>query len=111
MKFTATMDRGIITGLPHTMASITDRLSHNVPGPFYVDASCVDCDLCRSLAPATFRRHDETGYSYVHRQPLTPDELAAAVEAMNSCPTESIGNDGSAASATDAAAVHNLTRD
>jgi ferredoxin len=92
------------------MASLAERLPQNVPGPFYVDASCVDCDLCRSLAPAIFRRHDETGYSYVHRHPIVPDDLAAAVEAMNSCPTESIGNDG-AASSTDAALAQNSSND
>src|SRR5688500_17299736 len=91
MKFTATRYRGIMRGNPITMASLTDRLTQNVPGQFYVDASCVDCDLCRSLAPAIFRRHDETGYSYVYRQPITPEDIAAASEAMRSCPTESIG--------------------
>ena len=78
------------------MAILADRLSKNVPGPFYVDASCVDCDLCRSLAPAIFRRDDETGYSLVHHQPATAEELAAATEAMGTCPTESIGCDGEA---------------
>jgi ferredoxin len=76
------------------MATLLDRLPQNVPGPFYVDASCVDCGLCPSLAPAIFRRHQDTGYSHVHQQPITTDETAAANEAMHSCPTESIGADG-----------------
>jgi ferredoxin len=76
------------------MANLTERLRQNATGPFYVDATCTDCDLCRSLAPAFFRRDDETGYSVVHRQPVTPDEITVAEDAMNSCPTESIGNDG-----------------
>ena len=25
----------------------------NVPGPFYVDATCIDCDLCRETPPGT----------------------------------------------------------
>ena len=66
----------------------------NVPGPFYVDESCIDCDMCRTIAPAFFKRNDETGFSIVYRQPLTPDEIAAAKEGMDGCPTESIGNDG-----------------
>jgi ferredoxin len=78
------------------MANLAERLRQNAAGPFYVDATCTDCDLCRSLAPAFFRRDDEIGYSFVHRQPVTPDEITVAEDAMNSCPTESIGNDGGA---------------
>ena len=68
-------------------------MPENVPGPFYVDDTCIDCDQCRSTAPQFFTRHDENGYSYVHRQPVTPEEIALAKEAME-CPTESIGHDG-----------------
>lgn len=76
-----------------TMANSTDRLAQNIAGPFYVDASCTDCDLCRSLAPAFFKRDDETGLSFVFRQPVTPVEVAEAEEAKDSCPSESIGSD------------------
>ena len=76
------------------MAEKNDRLSQNVTGPYYVDSTCVDCDLCRNTAPDFFRRDDETGFSFVHRQPFTPDEIALAEEAKQGCPTESIGNDG-----------------
>ena len=76
------------------MADLINRLSQNVPGPFYVDDTCIDCDLCRSNSPAFFARDDETGYSYVYRQPTTPVEFAQAEEARLACPTESIGNDG-----------------
>ena len=79
------------------MASITDRLPQNIAGRFYVDESCTDCDLCRSAAPAFFIRDDEIGFSIVHRQPSTPDEIALAEEALQGCPTESIGNDGETA--------------
>lgn len=76
------------------MANIQDRLSNNAPGRFYVDESCIDCDLCRSNVPRFFTRDDSTGYSYVYRQPETPEEIIAAQEAMDECPSESIGNDG-----------------
>jgi ferredoxin len=49
--------------------------------------------MCRTTAPEFFRRDDETGFSYVYRQPVTPEEVAQAEEARN-CPTDSIGNDG-----------------
>lgn len=70
------------------------RYAANVPGPYYVDDSCIDCDLCRSTAPRFFARHAEGGYSHVQRQPTTEAELAEAEEARLSCPTETIGNDG-----------------
>ncbi len=76
------------------MANKHDRNAGNVAGPFYIDSSCVDCDMCRETAPATFRRNDYIGMSIAFRQPATPEEIALAIEAMNGCPTESIGNDG-----------------
>ena len=76
------------------MSSLADRLPRNRPGRFYVDASCVDCDLCRSTAPAFFARDEETGLSFVHRQPATPAEAELAAEAVAGCPTQSIGDDG-----------------
>ena len=77
------------------MADRTQRLPENVPGRFYVDATCIDCDLCRETAPENFRRHDALGHSYVYRQPADPAQEAAALAALEECPVEAIGNDGS----------------
>jgi ferredoxin len=82
------------------MANRNDRLRENAPGAFYVDSSCIDCDLCRGDAPQFFRRDDESGYSIVHKQPVTPEEVREAQDALEGCPTESIGNDGIPASAS-----------
>ena len=76
------------------MANSQDKVPKNVPGPFYNDTSCIDCGMCPEIAPLTFRREDDGGYSYVYHQPVTPEEIAQAGEAMESCPTESIGRDG-----------------
>lgn len=76
------------------MASIADKNPDNVPGTYYVDSSCIDCDQCREIAPETFARNADNGTSYVHRQPVTDEEIASAEEALSSCATESIGNDG-----------------
>ena len=76
------------------MADRNQKLPENVPGLYYVDNTCIDCDMCRSTAPRVFARHDEGGYSYVHRQPVTPEELAEAELARQECPTDTIGNDG-----------------
>jgi glyoxylase-like metal-dependent hydrolase (beta-lactamase superfamily II)/ferredoxin len=71
------------------MADLSQRLPENVEGPFFVDSTCIDCDTCRQIAPATF---GETGdYSFVKRQPGSPDELDAACRALVACPTGSIG--------------------
>jgi ferredoxin len=76
------------------MANRSEKNRGNVPGPFYVDSSCIDCDLCRVTAPASFRRNDEIGLSIVFQQPATDEEWNQAREAMQDCPTESIGDDG-----------------
>jgi len=71
------------------MAQIERRLSENIEGEFYVDESCIDCDACRQIAPATFRDHG--GQSSVYRQPRNPSELRLALMALVTCPTASIG--------------------
>ena len=76
------------------MANRNDKSPGNVPGSFYVDNSCIDCDLCRNTAPATFVRNDETGMTIAARQPFTPEELLLAKTAAEDCPTDSIGTDG-----------------
>ncbi|MCX7915884.1 MAG: ferredoxin [Verrucomicrobiae bacterium] len=76
------------------MAVFSNRYPDNVPGRFYVDDQCIDCDLCRETAPDNFTRNDNGGYSYVFKQPTTPEEEARCKEAMEGCPVEAIGNDG-----------------
>ena len=76
------------------MADRNLKTPENVPGRFYVDNTCIDCGMCPSTAPQFFKRFDEGGYSVVYRQPQTAEELANANEALNGCPTDSIGNDG-----------------
>ncbi len=76
------------------MAKRADRLSESVAGRFYVDTQCIDCDVCRVTAPGNFKREEGKGYSYVFRQPSTPEEETQCQEAMDSCPVEAIGEDG-----------------
>src|SRR5688500_3759175 len=71
------------------MASIEQRLETNVPGDFFVDASCIDCDACRQIAPTVF--HEAGDQSAVFHQPETPAEILAAEMALIACPTASIG--------------------
>jgi ferredoxin len=76
------------------MATLSDRTPDNVPGRYYIDSSCIDCDQCRVMAPDLFARNEDTGLSYVKRQPATDDEIALAEEALEVCATASIGSDG-----------------
>lgn len=76
------------------MANKADKVSDSIPGKFYVDTQCIDCNLCRDTAPNNFKQNEEKGYSFVYKQPETPEEEQACQEAMEGCPVEAIGNDG-----------------
>lgn len=76
------------------MADIANRYADNVTGKFFVDNQCIDCDLCRETAPDNFTRQEDGGYSYVKKQPESPEEEALCKEAMEGCPVEAIGNNG-----------------
>ena len=76
------------------MADKTTRLPDNVPGTFYVDENCIDCDACRETAPGSFARNDSEGYSYVCAQPRTEEEVRLCRDALEGCPVEAIGDDG-----------------
>jgi ferredoxin len=80
------------------LADPRDKLPENVSGRYYVDSQCIDCDVCRVTAPANFQRDEGKGYSFVSRQPATPEEEAQCQEAMDSCPVEAIGDDGAVSS-------------
>ena len=79
------------------MANPAARLPENAEGSFFVDSTCIDCDTCRQLAPATF---GETGeFSFVKQQPRNESETRAAYRALIACPTASIGADDKHAAA------------
>lgn len=74
------------------MARREARLAANVPGDFWVDASCIDCGACRVLAPGSFG--DLADSAYVHHQPEAGPERDHAARATVSCPVGAIGADG-----------------
>ncbi|HYC78895.1 MAG TPA: MBL fold metallo-hydrolase [Planctomycetota bacterium] len=71
------------------MADPAKRLKTNVPGDFFVDSTCIDCDACRWIAPSVFDRMK--GKSRVFAQPADPSTERAALRALLACPTSSIG--------------------
>ena len=76
------------------MADVNHKVSENVAGRYYVDDTCIDCELCREKAPVNFVRWDAGRYSFVTLQPRNESEEAACRAAMEECPVEAIGNDG-----------------
>jgi len=73
------------------MADPNDKVPENVAGRFFVDASCIDCDLCREKAPQNFARNAAGRRSYVYQQPSDESEEAACKAALDECPVEAIG--------------------
>jgi glyoxylase-like metal-dependent hydrolase (beta-lactamase superfamily II)/ferredoxin len=81
----------LTTAVPDTgMARLALRIPENVPGDFFVDSTCIDCDACRQIAPAVFR--DIGRQSAVDHQPENAEELLQAQKALLTCPTASIGD-------------------
>jgi glyoxylase-like metal-dependent hydrolase (beta-lactamase superfamily II)/ferredoxin len=76
------------------MANPERKHPDNVPGHWFVDDSCIDCDASRQCAPDIFGHVG--GQSVVIRQPETPDEIERAARALLICPTASIGVAGGA---------------
>jgi glyoxylase-like metal-dependent hydrolase (beta-lactamase superfamily II)/ferredoxin len=75
------------------MADQNKRLDSNVQGNFYVDATCINCDTCRQLAPWSF---EEIGdFSAVSRQPQDDLQTHHAYQALLACPVGSIGTEHS----------------
>ncbi|KAJ8600212.1 hypothetical protein CTAYLR_001921 [Chrysophaeum taylorii] len=63
-------------------------LKTNVAGKYFVDATCIDCDTCRWMAPEIFGRAE--GKSCVVKQPASPEQEELATRAAVACPTGSI---------------------
>jgi glyoxylase-like metal-dependent hydrolase (beta-lactamase superfamily II)/ferredoxin len=71
------------------MANLKKSVPENVPGDFFVDSTCIDCDACRQIAPAVFGEAAET--SFVKAQPISATDRRQALQALLACPTGSIG--------------------
>jgi len=71
------------------MANPKKPVPENVPGDFFVDSTCIDCDACRQIAPSVFGEAAET--SFVKAQPVSSTDRRQALQALLACPTGSIG--------------------
>jgi ferredoxin len=77
------------------MADKNDAWSQNKPGKFYVDKTCIACDACVISAPDNFKMDEDEGHAFLLKQPASAQEEEQCREAMDGCPVEAIGNDGS----------------
>ena len=73
------------------MARLARALPENAWGDLFVDDTCIACDTCRAIAPATFGG-DEEDRAYVARQPAGPEERRQALLALVACPVAAIGS-------------------
>jgi glyoxylase-like metal-dependent hydrolase (beta-lactamase superfamily II)/ferredoxin len=71
------------------MANQSKSVPENVPGDYFVDTTCIDCDTCRQIAPSTFGEAHDT--AFVHSQPQSAKNRRDALRALIACPTGSIG--------------------
>ena len=62
------------------MATAQRSFADNAPGSFFVDDTCIDCDLCRQIAPSTFVECDD--HAIVQRQPESAQDLLHAAMAL-----------------------------
>ena len=76
------------------MADASGKVAGNVAGRYYVDRSCVPCNLCIDEAPTLMRTSENEDFALFIRQPETPAEEAQARAALEICPSEAIGDDG-----------------
>jgi glyoxylase-like metal-dependent hydrolase (beta-lactamase superfamily II)/ferredoxin len=72
------------------MANPSKRVPENVPGDFFVDSTCINCDACRQVAPAVFAEAGKKN-SFVKHQPVAAIDRRHALQALLTCPTGSIG--------------------
>ena len=76
------------------MANTQEKWHDNVPGKFYVDKECILCSLCVDVAPKSFKESEDGDHDVVWRQPENEEEIRAALDALEQCPVNAIGNDG-----------------
>jgi ferredoxin len=74
-------------------------------GEYFVSEQCIDCDLCRQLAPDIFKRKMMGSFSrsYVDRQPASDLEVKRVAEALDACPVGAIQKNAVEAALADAA--------
>ena len=76
------------------MADKSIRLAGNVAGKYYITEDCINCGLCEAIAPENIKYDETLGEQIVFKQSASPTEDEQLQEAIESCPTTAIGDDG-----------------
>ncbi|MGM0419742.1 MAG: ferredoxin [Bacillota bacterium] len=76
------------------MADVESKVPENVDGPYYVDETCIACEVCLGEAPDNFEMSDDGSYAFVAKQPENDEEKEQCDSALASCPVDAIGDDG-----------------
>ena len=76
------------------MADAANKVSENVTGPYYVDETCIACEVCVGEASNNFKMTDDGDYAFVFKQPENDQEKTECDSALESCPVSAIGDDG-----------------
>lgn len=77
-------------GYLRCVARRSSAVPENEPGDLFVDDTCIGCDTCRRLAPATYGGAEDDR-SFVQRQPRDPSERRRSLLALVACPVAAIG--------------------
>lgn len=76
------------------MASINERWEDNSVGKYYVDKSCIMCNVCSDIAPTLFNESESGDHHVLVRQPANSAEEQSIRDAIDQCPVDAIGEDG-----------------
>jgi ferredoxin len=67
----------------------------NAKGKYYIDPdNCICCAACEGVEPNIFNNDNDEYVYRVARQPENSAEESLCEEALTSCPTEAIHDDG-----------------
>ena len=76
------------------MINNNETVPGNIPGKYYIKNQCIGCALCAEIAPGNIEANILEGFDFFYKQPENRDEEEACKEAMKTCPTDAICDDG-----------------
>ena len=80
--------------MSYLIQQFRSRDPSSAKGRFYVNEHCMDCDICRELAPEFFARNDALENSYLIRQPVDEEEVRLIQDIAQMCSEQAIRSDG-----------------
>jgi ferredoxin len=75
------------------MANNKNKCKENMNDKYFIDTECIACGTCLDIAPNNIKFSADNDHAFVFKQPQNDQEKKSFDEAMEGCPTESIGMD------------------